>query len=130
MGARRWAATALVCVTAAVGLGACGGGGGNSEKADLTATKLLRFQPDQLSVRLNRQVTWTFHNDDKDREHNFTLSYVFTDPTQTHDVSVEVPPGQTKDITFTVSELPRAGFLSFYCRFHQAQGMNGKIKVT
>jgi plastocyanin len=99
-------------------------------KADLTATKLLRFNPDHLSVRLNHQVTWTFHNDDKDHQHNFTLSYVFTDATQTQNVSVDVGPGQTKDITFTVTEKPTAGFLTFYCRFHQSDGMNGKITVT
>jgi plastocyanin len=129
MGARRWAVTALVGVVVAMGLGGCGGGSGGP-KADLTATKLLRFDPDHLSVRLNRQVTWTFHNDDKDRQHNFTLSYVFTDPTQTQNASVDVGPGQTKDITFTVTERPRAGFLTFYCRFHQADGMNGRITVT
>ena len=129
MGARRWAVTALVGVVVVVGLGACGGGGEN-EKADLTATKLLRFKPDELSVRLNRQTTWTFYNDDKSREHNFTLSYVFTDPTQTQNVSVDVGPRQSKDITFTVTEQPRAGFLTFYCRFHQSDGMNGRIRVT
>jgi plastocyanin len=129
MGARRWIVMTLVGVVVAVGLSACGGGG-SSVKADLTATKLLRFNPDHLSVRLNHQVTWTFHNDDKDHQHNFTLSYVFTDATQTQNVSVDVGPGQTKDITFTVTEKPTAGFLTFYCRFHQSDGMNGKITVT
>lgn len=129
MGARRVVVAGLVGVLMAVGLGACGGNGG-SEKADLTANKFMRFDPDQLSARLNRQMTLTFRNADSSRQHNFTLSYVFTDPTQTQNVSVDVAPGQTKDVTFTVTERPQTGFLTFYCRFHQAEGMSGRIKIT
>ena len=30
----------------------------------------------------------------------------------------------------TVTERPQAGFLTFYCRFHQAEGMSGRIRIT
>jgi len=129
MGARRMVVAGLVGVLMVVGLGACGGGGGG-QKADITANKFTRFDPDQLTARLNHQELFTFKNDDSSRQHNFTLSYVFTDASQTQNVSVDVAPGQTKDITFTVTQRPSAGFLTFYCRFHQAEGMSGRIKIT
>ena len=129
MVSRRWITTGLLVVVVGVGLGACGGGGESGPKPDLVATKLLRFEPEQLSAPFNKQVTWSFKNEDTDREHNFTLPFVFTDANKTQNISVDVGPGQTKDIVFTVTERPREPFLTFYCRFHQADGMNGKISL-
>ncbi len=130
MVSRRWITTALLVVVVGVGLSACGGGDEEGPKPDLVATKLLRFEPEELGASFNRQVTWSFKNEDDDRQHNFTLPFVFTDPqTKTQNVSVDVGPGQTVDIVFTVTERPREDFLTFYCRFHQAEGMNGRIRL-
>ena len=129
MGARRWIASALVAVVGVLGLAACGGGGGDNATlpGEVKATKFLRFDPDHFNVRFNRDTSFTFKNTDS-REHNFTLSYVFTDVDNF--VSVDVPAGQSKEVRFTVKDRPKAGYLTFYCRFHQNQGMSGKIKLT
>ncbi len=127
---RRSLTAGLLVVVMAVGMSGCGGGDESGPKPDLVATKLLRFEPDELNAPFNRQVTWSFKNNDDDRQHNFTLPFVFTDPaTKTQNVSVDVRPGQTVDIVFTVTERPREDFLTFFCRFHQADGMNGRIRL-
>ena len=127
MGARRCIASALVAIMGVFGLAACGGGGGDTGlPGTVSATKFLRFDPDHFNVRFNRDTSFTFRNTDS-REHNFTLSYVFTDVDNF--VSIDVPAGQSKDVRFTVKDRPAAGFLTFYCRFHQNDGMSGRIKL-
>jgi plastocyanin len=129
MRGRRWLTIALVGVLAVFGLGACGGGGGDKALTGLVkANEDHRFDPDEINVRFNRQATFTFQNEDKKVAHNFTLTAIFTDPD--HFLTVDVAPGQTEQIKFTVSQRPRDGFLSFYCRFHQSEGMQGRIKVS
>ena len=110
-------------------LSACGGGSDESTRlpGEVTTTDRLRFDPDEFTVRFDRETSFTLVNDDN-REHNFTLTYVFVDADNF--VSVDVRPGETADVTFTVKERPPSGStFTFYCRFHQAQGMSGKIRV-
>lgn len=134
MRAKRWVTTALIGVIATLGLGACGGGEktpalgrtGDLVAKDVDGVPL--FEPTEVQVRLNQETRFTFQNQDDKREHNFTLTFVFVDADNF--VSVDVPSKQTKDVRFTVKERPRDGFLTFYCRFHQAEGMQGRIKIS
>lgn len=125
MGAMRWMRVGLVGVLAVFSMSACGGDGDDDESltSGVVATEMFRFEPDTINVRFNQEAVFTFENDDT-REHNFTTS-VFVD--RDNLVSVDVAPGDDKQVRFTVTERPRDGFLSFYCRFHQNQGMNGRI---
>jgi len=130
-GAWRRLAVAVAGVVAVGGLSACGGGGddgGTSLPGEVKTTSRLRFDPGEFTVRLDRETSFTLVNEDDDREHNFTLTFVFVDADNF--VSVDVAPGQTAEVTFTVKERPPAGTtFTFYCRFHQSQGMSGKITV-
>jgi plastocyanin len=93
---------------------------------ELTATNMLRFEPDQFQVPFEREFSLTFTNNDNQR-HNFTLSHVFVD--LDNFVNVDVEPGESKLVSFTVRERPRDGFFTFYCRYHQSQGMSGRITL-
>ncbi len=134
MRAKRWVTTAMIGVIAVFGLGACGEDDNADERGALargvvatTKAGEPRWQPEELEAQLNQEVSFSVTNED-DREHNFTLTHVFTDPDNF--VEVDVPPQQSRSVRFTIRERPRDGFLSFYCRFHQAQGMQGKILFT
>ncbi|MFP5317363.1 MAG: cupredoxin domain-containing protein [Acidimicrobiia bacterium] len=122
--------TAVAGMVAIVGLGACGGGGDNGGGAgrigELTATDMLRFDPDEFEVPFEQEVSFTFTNEDNER-HNFTLSHVFVD--LDNFVNVDVEPDSSTEVRFTVRERPRDGFLTFYCRYHQSQGMSGRITL-
>jgi plastocyanin len=127
MEATRWIAVALIGVIASLGLTACGGGEQDNTLTSLvSATKFFRFDPDTINVPFDKEAVFTFDNRDT-REHNFTTS-VFVD--RDNLVSVDVAPGENRQIRFRVTERPGPGFLSFYCRFHQGQGMQGKIKLV
>ena len=126
---RHWLATAVVGMVAVVGLGACGGGddnGGGGRIGELSVTNLLRFDPDEFEVPFDREFSFTFTND-TDERHNFTLSHVFVD--LDNFVNVDVEPESSTQVTFTVKERPRDGFLTFYCTYHQSQGMSGRITL-
>ena len=137
MGGKRSPVSTLVAVLVAaicmVGLAACGDGD-NGEEArselpgELKATPNARFDPDEVTVRFDRETLFTFENADDKRAHNFTLSYVFTDADNF--VSVDAAPGEVKEVKFTVRERPAAGFLTYYCRFHQGEGMAGRIRLV
>ncbi len=131
MRAKRWVTTALIGVIATFGLAACGEGDNEDERGALSRGVVARsdagepvWEPEELEARLNQEVSFSVTNEDN-REHNFTLTHVFTDPDNF--VNVDVPAGEARPVRFTIRERPRDGFLSFYCRFHQAQGMQGKI---
>jgi plastocyanin len=132
MGGRRQLVAAVVIgVLATVGLAACGDGddeaGGDVERSGLVADDMLRFDPDEFEIELNEEVDFQFVNEDDDRQHNFTISSVFVDEDTA--LSVDVAPGGETEVRFTVREQPRDGFLTFYCRFHQSEGMAGRIRV-
>lgn len=124
-----WLATAVVGMVAVVGLSACGGGdddGGGSGLGELTTTDMLRFEPDELEVPFEREFSFLLRNEDDER-HNFTLSHVFVD--EANFVNVDVEANGTAEVSFIVRERPRDGFLTFYCRYHQSQGMSGRITL-
>lgn len=118
----------LVVAISVVALSACGGGGKDEVPGTVKALSNLRFDPDSVTVRFDRETILTFQNTDKTRTHNFTLSYVFTD--LDNFVNVDAKPGEAKEVKFTVKNKPPAGFLTYYCTYHQGQGMQGRIKLT
>ena len=133
MRGKRWLAYALIGVVATLGLGACGGNG--EEKQEVTGLLAAadvggvpRFEPTTVYVRFGQEAAFTYQNKDEKREHSFTLPFIFVD--KDNFLSVDVPPGQSRTIRFPVRERPRDGFLSFYCRFHQGEGMQGKIRFV
>lgn len=132
MRAMRLVTLVLIGAVATFGLGACGGGDDEDtvSQGDLRAVDEggePRFEPEEFTIRLNSETSFDFENEDDNRQHNFTLTAVFVDADNF--VSVDVPSGQSREVKFTARERPRDGFFSFYCRFHQAEGMQGKITV-
>ena len=131
MRAKRWVTAGMIGVIATLGLAACGEDDNADERGALSRGVVAtsksgdpRWEPEELEARLNQEVSFSVTNED-DREHNFTLTHVFTDPDNF--VNVDVPAQDARSVRFTIRERPRDGFLTFYCRFHQHEGMQGKI---
>ncbi len=116
----------VVLVLALVG---CGGGGGDdnvlggAKNADLVVNdKDPFYEPKNLELVLNREVTFTVLNEGK-KVHNITIPGFAID--------MDVAPGQTIDIKLpAVASAPRDGFYSFYCKFHQTEGEAGRINIA
>lgn len=129
MGGKRWLSFALVGLLAAIGVTACGDGGGDDEVVGLVkATDMLRFDPDRLSGRVGQEVDFTFQNDDDSRQHNITFNFILQPP-EMNPLSVDVGPNQTRTVRFAIRERPRENFLTFFCRFHITEGMHGRLNL-
>ena len=128
MRARKMVLGGLIVVML-LGLVGCGGGDddetvlGGEGTADLVVRDELPFyEPKNLQIALNRAITFTVFNDG-DEVHNITIPGFAID--------MDVAPGQTIDVKIpAVSAAPRDGFFLFYCKFHQTQGMTGRIKIS
>jgi len=124
--ATRRALAGIIAAVMMLGLAACGGGGdddnvlGSRGEPDVVIND-QGFEPDELEMRVNEEVRFTVANQD-DRPHTFTLTFL--------DVDEEIPPGETKDITLRATQVPEAGFYSFYSKNHQGEGYQGKIQVV
>lgn len=111
-----------------LGLAGCGGGDddentlGSGGNADLVITD-MGFEPDEdFTARVGEEVSLRVANED-DRPHTFTLTFL--------DIEQEIPAGSSADIKFRITEVPTAGFYSFYSKNHQNEnGYFGKIKVV
>jgi plastocyanin len=127
--ARKTVGAGLIVVTS-LGLVGCGSSDKDPNadvKIKREATK--RFDPDELQITLNRETSFSFYNDD-DTVHNVTIPAMFTDDKQTN-IDVDIPKGQRISITIPAqTEAPRDGFWLFYCKYHQAQGMTGRITIS
>ena len=115
----------VVLLLALVG---CGGGSdedvlGSAKNADLVVDdKDPFYEPKNLEIALNREVTFTVFNKGKD-VHNITIPGF--------EVDMDVAPGQSIDIKLrAINAEPRDGFFSFYCKFHQSRGEAGRIKIA
>jgi plastocyanin len=107
----------LLSLSMVLGLAACGGGGGDELTADVTMDDTLRYDPKELEVNLNEETTFTLLNKD-DTVHNIT-------------VPADVQPGTRGTLKLPkVTEAPRDGFFLFYCKYHQTQGMSGRLKIS
>ena len=116
-------------VAMAMGLVGCGGGGDDKLTADVTVDDTLRYDPNELEINLNSDETFTFLNED-DTVHNVTIPALFSDDIQTA-IDVDIPAGQRVAVQIPkVTAAPRDGFFLFYCKYHQSQGMSGRIKIS
>ena len=120
--ARRLVSAAAILVLA-VGAGACGDDDDSAsitENADIVIDDSRVFDPTEITIDENKEVTITVANTDDER-HNFTVSFVGIDQ--------DIEPGQRVDVKIPATTNPSAGFLSFYCEFHQSEGEQGRIKL-
>lgn len=126
---RRAVVSGLVSVTMVLGMAACGGGGGDKLTADVTMDKTLRYDPNELEIRLNEESTFTFLNKDN-KVHNITVPALSNDQEQ-NAIDVDVQPGQRGTLKLPkVTTAPRDGFFLFYCKYHQTEGMTGRLKIS
>lgn len=128
MRARKTVLAGLI-VVAVLGLSACGGGDDEPTADVRIPDDQLRYEPSELEIDLNQEQTFTFFNSD-DRLHNVTIPAVFADDQQ-NAVNVDIPPGERVTVRVpAVTEVPRDGFFLFYCKFHQTEGMSGRLVVS
>ena len=128
----KWAKTVIsgfLGLAMTFGMAACGGGGGDELTADVTMDDTLRYDPSSLEIDLNTESTFTFLN--KDNEvHNITVPALSNDAEQ-NPIEVDVQPGQRGTLKLPkVTTAPRDGFFLFYCKYHQTEGMSGRLKIS
>jgi plastocyanin len=126
MRVKRMVSAGLLAVALVGGLVGCGGDddeetvGGSADVVART-DPVPRFEPDELKAALNSEVILTVRNDG-DTTHNFTISFLGVDE--------DIPPGQSKQIRFTVTPPPHnEDFYTFYDEKFQGEGMQGRINV-
>lgn len=130
----KWAKTVIsgfLGLTMAFGLAACGGGGDDELTADVTMAmdETLRYEPNELDMNLNEETTFTFLNKD-DKVHNVTVPALSNDAEQ-NAIEIDVAPGQRGTLKLPkVTTAPRDGFFLFYCKYHQSEGMSGRLKIS
>ena len=126
MRVKRMVSAGLLAVALVGGLVGCGDGDDDETvgaSADVVAKTdpVPRFEPDELKAALNSEVVLTVKNEG-DATHNFTISFLGVDE--------DIPPGQTKQIKFTVTPPPHnEDFYTFYDENFQGEGMQGRINV-
>ena len=111
-----------------MGLVACGGGDGDDVlggKADadlvIEDDKPPFYDDGTFKLRLNQEVSFTIFNDGK-QLHNIVIP--------AFDIDVDIPSKQSVTVKIpAVKEAPRDGFFTFYCKYHQAQGEQGRIEI-
>lgn len=128
----KWAKTVIsgfLGLTMTFGLAACGGGDGDELTADVTMDDTMRYDPNELEINLNEETTFTFLN--KDNEvHNITVPGLSNDIEQ-NAIELDVQPGQRGTLKLPkVTTAPRDGFFLFYCKYHQTEGMSGRLKIS
>jgi plastocyanin len=128
----KWAKTVIsgfLGLTMTFGMVACGGGGGDELTADVTMDDTLRYDPNELEINLNEETTFTFRNKDN-KVHNITVPGLSNDIEQ-NAIEVDVEPGQRGTLKLPkVTTAPRDGFFLFYCKYHQTEGMSGRLKIS
>lgn len=126
MRVKRMVSAGLLAVALVGGLVGCGGDDDDETvgaSADVVAKTdpVPRFEPDELKAALNSEVILTVKNEG-DATHNFTISFLGVDE--------DIPPGQSKQIKFTVTPPPHnEDFYTFYDENFQGEGMQGRINV-
>lgn len=128
MRARRAVLGGLIVVML-LGLVGCGSdsdddnvlGGRGTADLVITDDKAPFYDHSTLKMPLDREITFTVFNDAKDR-HNIVIP--------AFDIDMDIAPGETVSVKIpAVKEAPRDGFFSFYCKYHQAEGEQGRIEI-
>ncbi len=127
MRVKRMVSAGLVAVALVGGLVGCGDDDDDKTVGSATADIVAKtdpkphFEPEELKAALNSDVVLTVRNEG-DATHNFTISFLGVDE--------DIPPGQTKQIRFTVKPPPHnEDFYTFYDKNFQGEGMQGRIDV-
>ena len=98
-------------------------GATKAKNADLVINDTFPFYDrSDLKIPLNQDVTFTVLNEGKN-VHNITIPGFVID--------MDIPAGQTVEIKIPkISEAPRDGFYTMYCKYHQNQGEATKINIA
>ena len=109
---------------------ACGGGSGSSpesssSKSSESASGKIEvemddyyFEPKVIKGEPGDTVTLELKNEGS-AEHNFEL--------ESQGIDQDVQPGEEAEVDITI---PDSGSVEFYCKFHESQGMEGKIEAS
>lgn len=109
-----------------LGTAACGASSPSSPPARVV-TKLLSFEPKQLSVKVGTTVTWEVSDQigHTVTTGTFTLGGDGLRSEQHPDGTIDMPLAKGKTVSFTFD---RPGTYTYYCSIHK--GMNGEVDVT
>ncbi len=91
---------------------ACGGG---SEQGISLEADDFYFEPQEIKAQAGQPLTIRIENEGRN-PHTFTIESLGVD--------VELQPGEERTVTLTPTST-----VDFVCRFHQAQGMAGRLTV-
>jgi len=96
---------------------------GSKKSADLVVNdNEPRYEPKDLEMRLNAEVSFTVYNAGK-QVHNITI------PGFAIDMDVEA--GKTITVKLPATNAaPRDGFYTMYCKYHQSQGEATRINIA
>ena len=107
---------------------ACGGGSGSNssspESGGSASGKIevemddYYFEPKVIRGAPGDTVTLELKNEGS-VEHNFEL--------ESQGIDQDVEPGGEAEVDITI---PESGSVEFYCKFHESQGMEGKIEAS
>ena len=130
MRARKTVLAGLILVMV-LGFAACGDDGDDEEtvlgakpeNADLVVNDEMPFyDPTKLQMPLNREVTFTVYNEGR-KIHNITIPGFAID--------MDVAPKQSIEVKLpAISEPPRDGFYTVYCKIHQADGEALRLEIS
>ena len=101
----------LVCLWAA----ACGGGGESGGAVSLEADDFY-FEPREIRAQAGQPLSLRIKNEGR-AAHTFSI--------QALGVDVQLAPGEERTVSFTPT-----GEVEFVCRFHEAQGMKGRVVLV
>lgn len=96
---------------------------GGKKGADLVVNdNEPRYEPKDLSLRLNSEVNFTVFNAGK-QVHNITIPGFAVD--------MDVEPGKSITVKLPATNAaPRDGFYTMYCKYHQSQGEATRINIA
>ena len=126
-------AAALILLGSSLALGACSSEADEdpSESSDsagpTVSTKLLAYEPEELTVKAGTTVTWTVSDNigHTATTGSFEVGGDGLRTSENPDGVLDQPIGPGEDATFTFEE---PGTYTYYCSIHK--GMSGVVEVT